>query len=451
MGSSQLPVNQILANIDDTFTLTTLQMKTIVKDFHLEMERGLCGQESSLKMLPAFVCRATGSEQGKYIALDLGGTNFRVLEVELKGRGKIGLLGTKKYSLNKRHMEEYGEVLFDFIADCIKEFMSRELITKEEKFKLGFTFSFPVKQTAIDVGTLVCWSKGFRTKGVVGKDVVELLNKSLIKEGVSHVVVAALANDTVGTLVARSYQDPCCDVGVILGTGTNACYPEKIVNITKDKTLQLDSGEMIINIEWGCFDKISLTKYDKQLDKMTINPGLQLLEKMVSGMYLGELSGLVLQDLIEHKALFNGNYQKNFVKHNCFPTEHMSQVAGDNSAELVEVEALLKKIKIADSSLPDRQIVKKICQIVAKRSARLSAALIAAVVTKMDPELTKEHHIAVDGTLYEKFPGYNQKINCALEELFSERACHIKSFLVKDGSGKGAAVIAAVAAASNNS
>ncbi len=51
---------------------------------------------------------------------------------------------------------------------------------------------------------------------------------------------------------------------------------------------------MIVNIEWGAFDNerttLPFTKYDETLDAQTDNPGRQLFEKMLSGLYLGELA-----------------------------------------------------------------------------------------------------------------------------------------------------------------
>ena len=70
------------------FDISVKDMKKIIIDFHKDMARGLCGKKSSLKMLPAYVDRPKGDERGTFIALDLGGTNFRVLDLELKGRRK---------------------------------------------------------------------------------------------------------------------------------------------------------------------------------------------------------------------------------------------------------------------------------------------------------------------------------------------------------------------------
>lgn len=40
--------------------------------------------------------------------------------------------------------------------------------------------------------------------------------------------VLALVNDTVGTLMACAYEDQNTKIGLILGTGSNACYVEDI-------------------------------------------------------------------------------------------------------------------------------------------------------------------------------------------------------------------------------
>ena len=39
-----------------------------------------------------------------------------------------------------------------------------------------------------------------------------------------RVNVLALVNDTVGTLMASAYHDQNTRIGLILGTGSNACY-----------------------------------------------------------------------------------------------------------------------------------------------------------------------------------------------------------------------------------
>lgn len=59
--------------------------------------------------------------------------------------------------------------LFDFIASSLKEFVDKaddpdQLARRRE---LGFTFSFPVKQTSASSGILIKWTKGFSIEDMV--------------------------------------------------------------------------------------------------------------------------------------------------------------------------------------------------------------------------------------------------------------------------------------------
>ncbi|UCD55762.1 MAG: hexokinase [Candidatus Omnitrophota bacterium] len=416
-----MPDNKRLKNIADAFDVSRQDIGRIIRDFHSEMRKGLSRRKSSLKMLPAYVKKPKGTERGEFLALDLGGTNFRVLALRLKGKRRISVLGSKKFILKKKHITGTGKTLFDFIAGCIKTFMDEYKIDTGQKHNIGFTFSFPMKKRRISSGILLRWTKGFKAGAVEGKDVVELLNESLERKGLHNTKVVAIANDTVSTLVAKSYEDKTCDVGVILGTGTNACYPEK---------------QMIINIEWGNFNKIRLTPYDRTLNHLSQNPGEQILEKMISGMYLGVLTRLVARDLIREAIP------------EAFKAEHMSIVEADTSKNLSHTDKLLKKFRIRDSKYSDRKLLKKICAIISTRAARLSALAIASVVTKIDPRLSGKHTIAVDGSVYEKYTGFSRRIKATLKEIFgNKKAANIRLSLTKDASAKGAAIIAAAVGA----
>src|SRR6187402_2431981 len=85
----------------------------------------------------------------------------------------------------------------------------------EHIFRLGFTFSFPIHQIGINRGTLMRWTKGFDIPDAVGQDVCVLLQREIDALGLP-VKVAALVNDTVGTLMARSYTSPG-KTGTLLG------------------------------------------------------------------------------------------------------------------------------------------------------------------------------------------------------------------------------------------
>jgi len=427
----------MLKSIENSFKLSDKELINIIKNFRFEMDSGLRGQISSLKMIPAFVDRPTGKEKGRFIALDLGGTNLRVLEFSLNGQGKASKIKENKFLLPQDCIKGNSSQLFGFIASKIKEFSSTDF----QKY-LGFTFSFPVKQTSINSGVLLHWNKDFSVKGVKGKDVVDLLKKSLKKEKINNIKVSALANDTVGTLVARAYADHNCDVGVIWGTGTNACYRENLQKITKYKTGK-KSGHMVVNIEWGNFNKLKATIFDVILDETSLNPGSQMLEKMVSGMYLGELARLVLLDLMKEGILFKRE-QKLFKKAASFKTEYMSLIEADKTSDLSATKKLLIKLGVKNSRLEDRLFVQKICKIVSLRAARISAAVLTAVIQKIDPGVNRRHSVAVDGTLFEKHPSFAKNVNITIKSILNRKADNVKLLLTKDGSGAGAAIISAI-------
>jgi hexokinase len=63
----------------------------------------------------------------------------------------------------------------------------------------------------------------------------------------------------------------------------------------------------------------------------------------------------------------------------------------------------------------------------------------------MDPKLEKNHTVAIDGSLFEKWPAYRRHIKDSLRAIVKGKARKISLALTKDGSGIGAAVVAATA------
>jgi len=442
MSSNQVDtLDGFLSSLESDFTVTLHDAQEIIGNFHQEMRTGLAGMKSSLKMIPSFVGRPTGSERGRYLVLDLGGTNIRLLAVELNGNGSTALAAVSRFVVPQEVMRGTGNELFDFIVDCIQLFFTENCFSRQQTYDLAFTFSFPVEQRSLASGKLIGWTKGFTASGVVDRDVVVLLSGALQRKKMGFIQVAALANDTAGTLVAKSYADPSCDMGVILGTGTNACYPEKVVRIVKCPGLGT-SGEMIVNIEWGGFSRLKTNIYDHYLDSASHNTGKQQLEKMVSGMYLGEIARRVIVEMMTRGLLFRGTSLSTFSKEYLLHTEHLSLVAQGFD--------FFADFGLRDVSAVDSRTIREICRLVSTRSARIAGAAIAAVVTWMDENIASDHTIAIDGTLFEKYPGYAEQITRTLYELFGACARRIKLVLVRDGSGIGAAIIGAVAASTRH-
>lgn len=432
---------RFLSRLTEDFRFGPAEIAAMIGHFHREMERGLAGEPSSLKMIPAFVGRPTGAERGRFLALDLGGTNLRVLDVALEGNGKARIEAADRFVIPPALMGADGERIFDFIADSVKASFARHQTDRRRSLKLAFTFSFPVEQLSIASGKLIHWTKGFTAAGVEGRDPAVLLSEALERKDLGCIEIAALTNDTVGTLAAGSYADPSCAIGVILGTGTNACYAERMARIGRLAQPASSAGEMIINIEWGNFDKVRRNAYDLALDAASSHPEKQRLEKMVSGMYTGEIARLVIVEMVRQGLLFRGADPAWFATSYALTAEQMAIAAqgGDFSAPF----------GIGEVTAADQTSACEIFRIVSMRSARLAAAAIAAVVLWMDKDLAHRHAVAIDGSLFQKYPGFKNAMRSCLVELLGDGAARIAFMPAQDGSGIGAAIIAAVAASAS--
>jgi hexokinase len=440
--------SEVVSALEELFVIRPQTLRNICKHFVDELTLGLKEDGHTLKMIPSYVTRRpTGKETGSYLALDLGGTNFRVCEVYLEGDSKVRLT-QKKFTIPDYAKCGQSDVLFDFLADSVLTFITENNIPTESDIPLGFTFSFPVNQTAIDKGYLMVWTKGFDCKDTINKDVVALLNEALARKNVK-VHVTALVNDTVGTLMSHAYNDPGTFVGVILGTGTNAAYVEKVSAIPKWKGGPVESGEMIINCEWGAFDNervvLPFNKYDQKMDEESTNPGQQTFEKMISGMYLGEIVRQVIVELVQRRILFGGVSSPEIETPYKFETAYMSRIERDHTSDLLDTKMVLQELLNIPYPAPrDRRIVRRICELVATRAARLSAVGVAAVVTKME-RVNDGCTVAIDGSVYEHYPHFGNRMKDALHELLGMFEENVNIVLGKDGSSVGAGVIAALA------
>lgn len=393
-------------------------------------------------MLPSFLGRPSGRETGTFWALDLGGTNFRVYEVELKGQRTLSLNACTQFAIPAECIHGTGEMLFNFIASELESFLrQRDIISEVD---LGFVFSFPVQQSGPVKGVLVEWTKDFTASGVVGNDVVGLLKAAFLKKNMPKINVLALVNDTVATLLGEAYTDADADAGLILGTGTNACYAEQIGSVQEVPALWPRGQEMIINTEWGGFGCLEQNEYDVTLDQRTSRPQTQILEKMVSGLYLSRLIKLVLNDCVKKGLILDGRDKNAFLQMD-FDAGLVSGIEGDTSKNLAGVNDLLREKDITTPSLEDRETIKEVCRIVSNRAARISSAGIGAILTRMDPEINRNHTVAVDGALFRRHPFFKPRMEKALHELLGPRAGNIRLNDVQNGSGIGGAVAAAVA------
>lgn len=440
-----------LQTLEDVLTVSGDKLREISEHFVTELDKGLSKTGGNIPMIPGWVLDfPTGDETGSYLAIDLGGTNLRVVLVNLLGNHKFDTTQSK-YALPAGIRTSSADTLWLFVAKCLQKFV-HEFFPQgcAEPLPLGFTFSYPALQDKITEGILQRWTKGYDIEGVEGHDVVPMLQAKLEELDVP-IEVVALINDTTGTLVASMYTDAEAKMGLIFGTGVNGAYFDVCGDIPKlEGRFHPDVSKttpMAINCEYGSFDNEHLvlprTKYDIQIDKESPRPGEQLFEKMISGYYLGELLRLVLVELADKGHIFHEQDLAKLREPFIMDTSVPARIEEDPFENLSDVLELFQLVLGIAPTVPERKIIRRLAELIGERSARLLVCGIAAICKKRG---YKTAHCAADGSVYEKYPGFKERAARALRDIFQWEAAEDPIVIVaaEDGSGVGAAVIAAL-------
>ncbi|XP_049295125.1 hexokinase type 2 isoform X2 [Anopheles funestus] len=449
-----MQVDRVLKEIRDQckeLILTDKQIEEIMRRVIKEINRGLSKEthaEADVKCFITYVQDLpNGKEKGKFLALDLGGTNFRVLLIHLKDENDFEML-SKIYAIPQSIMLGSGTQLFDHIAECLANFM-KEHSVYQERLPLGFTFSFPLTQLGLTKGILARWTKGFNCAGVVGEDVVQLLKDAIARRGDVQIDICAILNDTTGTLMSCAWKNHNCRIGLIVGTGSNACYVERVENcdlFDGPKEGPNIKQHVLINTEWGAFgDDGALdfirTEYDREIDQHSINPGRQLQEKMISGMYMGELARLAIVRFTKAGLLFGGVGSDILFKRGQFFTKYVSEIESDKPGTYYNCREVLEELGLEHATEEDCANVRYICECVSSRAAHLVSAGIAALINKMDERSVT---VGVDGSVYRFHPKFHDLMVQKIRQ-FVKPHISFDLMLSEDGSGRGAALVAAVA------
>ncbi|KAJ7499288.1 hypothetical protein FB451DRAFT_1428708 [Mycena latifolia] len=490
---------RIFDDIHRQFQLSPETLIELTGAFLDEFKVGLGSYNHPMAMIPSFVTGVpNGTETGTFLALDLGGTNMRVCEVVLNGDTTF-TLRQQKYKVSDALKTGEASVLFDYLADSVDAFLTSHPPSDTphgnpfsqpdpDVVHLGLTFSFPVEQTALGSGKILTWTKGFSAKHAIGNDVVKLLQDAFDRKHM-HVKCVALVNDTVGALLSRAYTAGGCVLGAIFGTGTNGAYVEEVANITKlgNDPAAARGGLMVVNTEWGAFNNtrshLPSTPFDNGLDRLSINPRFQAFEKMISGMYLGEITRNILLSLVDaapQALLFGGKTTAALNAQWGFDTSVMSGVeeahgSEDNHApqfaafddpdaldaavkvRLERVRAVLVKelaYKAEEVSLRDAAIVRWASSMVARRAALLSGVAVATVLIQTGRAVFPGQHgkpsknepkigVGVDGSLIQFYPHFEETLRESLRHVVgAEVEKRVDIGMAKDGSGVGAALCA---------
>lgn len=126
------------------------------------LSRGLRSQitasliDNPLCMLPSYSHQLpTGCERGRYLALDVGGSTFRVALIELLGKENKGqefrILKRKTVKISHAIKQLKGTLFFDWMAERIADTLSGKQVNtaghdiSEMPLSMGLAWSFPIE------------------------------------------------------------------------------------------------------------------------------------------------------------------------------------------------------------------------------------------------------------------------------------------------------------------
>lgn len=183
-----------IKKLEEQFTVEPEKLKEIVERFQSELTKGLTEEGGTIPMNPTW-CMGfpNGHETGTFLALDMGGTNLRVCEINLpEEKGEFDITQSK-YKMPEELKTGTAEELWAYIADCLQQFIEYHHEGENlGKLPLGFTFSYPATQDYIDHGVLQRWTKGFDISGVEGEDIVPPFEAALA-ERVSPIMILCVS------------------------------------------------------------------------------------------------------------------------------------------------------------------------------------------------------------------------------------------------------------------
>jgi hexokinase len=404
-----------------------------LQEYLREMRRGLAGEPSSLEMIPTYIELPQTIPVGQpVIAVDAGGTNLRIALVSFDRELKPVIERFRRVLMPGVEREVSREEFFRTFAAHLRDYLPASS-------RLGFCFSFSMEQLPNKDGRVNNLSKEVKAPEVLGELVGENLAAALRAEGRRPPRIVVL-NDTVTAMLAgmagsagRGYGGY---LGFILGTGTNTCYLEANRNITKARDLD-PAGQQVINMESGSYGRVPQGTVDREYNAGTRYPQAYLLEKMVSGAYLGPVALATLRRAAG-EGLFSRPASEGLGALTELGTEALHEYLSFPGLDSHPLGAALEQ-----GGEEDRVVAWHLLDRLIERAARLAAMTLAGAVLQggagQDP--CAPVCAVVEGSVYWGLKGMRRKVDCCLKGLLEERhGRYLEAVQVENASLVGAAI-----------
>ena len=400
----------------------------LVKDFMLDMERGLRGEGSFMPMLPAHLSPAARIPAGKTVlALDAGGTNLRAALVRFDAEGRAAAEHIEKAPMPGTRGRTGKEAFFDEIAALAAPILAENggIGGAETIEGIGFCFSYPMEMTAEGDGILLSFSKEIDAPDVIGEAVGKGLREALFRRGVRYSGRIVLLNDTAAALLCGLASIPAAGIdsggddkwgvsgapviGFILGTGFNTAYPETC--ISKIHFNEPDAPQIVV-AESGNFYFRYRGRLDIEYDATTKTPGGYTTEKASAGAYLGPRSLHILQRAVSDGVL-RFRKQNELLSWPTLETKDLNAFMRFPLAKEGKIAALF-----GDDELDALSSFVYLVSIITRRGGLVSAAVLAGtarhIAERMFPRPVAPIRIAVEGTTFLRYKGMRQAVESYL-------------------------------------
>lgn len=291
------------------------------------------------------------------LAIDFGGTSLKLCLYKIDGN-KIEESSYLK-QIKIPNDEKYATVdAFDWVAGEIKNYLP----PRNNTIIAGLTFSYPTEQASLHEGRILSLHKNFPFKQLNDgdKNPVSLLNKAIKRKSI-NVVVKALSNDTTATLMSVPRAEKCFNIGIVLGTGTNAAYFSS----------KHGNPPEAVNTEWGSFysKSLKMNKYDKIIKKEIESKDKlwKPLDCLLSGYRFIDLLNLSAKDILSEDFVYN--------------IENVKKIVNKGNKKSKKYQHILK---------------------LKKRTAKVLAALTFGILESEAAENYDEINLILNGTIFDQ-------------------------------------------------
>ena len=364
-----------------------------------DMRRGLAGEQSDMAMIPTYLKNdGVVPLNVPAVVIDAGGTNFRRALVTFTEAGCV-VSELKKCPMPGIEAPVDWDEFIAFVADEIEPLMDRA-------DKIGFCFSYTAEVTPDIDGRVVRIDKEVTVRGCEGQLVGASLIKELERRGI-HGKSAVILNDTVAVLLGGSaVLDKTAYSGFfgqVSGTGTNTCCAVPYRDIKK---LGRDEpGEILVNLECGMYAGLPRGKFDLLLDAQSKDPGHKFFEKMTAGVYLGELTRLMLLQAAEDGLLS---------AHCAGRVRELNRI----DSAVIDAWASGEGMEALCAAPDDAELIKTLCLAMFERSARCMCSCIGGMLllTGAGQSEDKPACVCAEGSLVQKSRHYRPMLGRLLKD-----------------------------------